>query len=84
MIDYAEVSSDPHKSPLLIGSGLSNMPSPSSWMFGSGSLGPSPPRFDDAGTGVFAGIEAAMRLNEADYLINSGPEGDNLMSGPLI
>lgn len=78
MIDYAILGADPYKKPLMPRTGISNLPSPSSWDLGSGVLGTEPSRFEATNPDIFSGLTPTMRLNEAEYLLNCSPGTDGL------
>lgn len=72
MLDYGILGADPRKKPLTPRTGLSNLPSPSTWGLGSDMLDNGAPRFDGASTDIFGGLTPTMRLNEVEYLLNCG------------
>lgn len=79
MIDYGILGADPQKKPLTLRTGISNLPSPTSWAIGSDMLGSAPPRFESGNTDIFCGLTPAMRLNEVEYLLNCSPGANGMV-----
>lgn len=73
MIDYGTLGADPRKKPLFSESGLSNMPSPTSWGLDAVSASFNGPHSD-----IFSPQPATMRLNEVEYFVNDSP-GQNCL-----
>ncbi|CAG8284606.1 unnamed protein product [Penicillium nalgiovense] len=79
MIDYGALGADPQKKPLTPRTGISNLPSPTSFAIGSDILGNAPSRFEGGNVDIFGGLTPAMRLNEAEYLLDCSPGANGII-----
>ncbi|CAG8040287.1 unnamed protein product [Penicillium salamii] len=75
MIDYAILGADPSKKQLSPKTGA-NMPSPTSWVLGTGMLGQD--AYSPSGN-ILGGITPSMRLEEVEQFLNCSPRPSNII-----